>query len=75
MSYTKRQVSRRDFLKMTGVGGAAALATVSGFPGQSAFNRPSLQASDTQATLSIFDFGSDKQLKIYDDDIARFLAP
>src|SRR5260221_6527934 len=72
MSSQKRQITRRDFLKYAGAGSAAALVAASGLPGRTAFARQPMQGSDVKATLNIFDFGSDKQLKIYADDIARF---
>ena len=70
MSSPKNNLSRRDFLKIAGAGSAAA--TVYGLSGGRALASPARQVNDVTATLNVFDFGSDKQLKIYADDAARF---
>jgi multiple sugar transport system substrate-binding protein len=70
-NYSKR-ISRRDFMKAAGIGSAAALAAASGLPGRAAFAATPQQTSDVTATLTIFDFGADTQLKVYADAIARF---
>ena len=72
MTSKKLRISRREFIKAAGVGGAAAIAAASGLPTSAVFAKRPAQGSDIKATLSIFDFGSDKQLKIYADDAARF---
>jgi multiple sugar transport system substrate-binding protein len=72
MSSNTGRISRRNFIKTTGVGGAAALAAMSGLPNHVAFAKPPAQGSDVTATLTIFDFGSDVTIKIYAEAIARF---
>jgi oligogalacturonide transport system substrate-binding protein len=80
MDGTKRTPSRRDFLKLVGAGGAAALlaACGGGAPAGAPTAAPAAgsasgaPAGDTTATLTIFDFGGDADKKIYADAHARF---
>lgn len=83
MSSSRRLHSRRDFLKLTGIGSAAALLAACGAPapgpasgasGAAATGVPlgAAPAADTKATITIFDFGGDADKKIYADAHARF---
>src|SRR5258708_2262681 len=72
MSFKLGHISRRNFIKTAGGGGAAALAAMSGLSSRVAFAKPPAQGRDVTATLSIFDFGSVVTIKIYAEAIARF---
>ncbi|MBA3948298.1 MAG: sugar ABC transporter substrate-binding protein [Herpetosiphonaceae bacterium] len=80
MTKSERQPSRRDFLKLTGFGSAAALLAACGAaPATSSSGATSTAAAiggppaaDTTATLTIFDFGGDAEKKIYGEAEARF---
>lgn len=83
MTKARRQPSRRDFLKLTGMSSAAALLAACGAApaapsGSTAAGTGSAAAAagpppnDITATLTIFDFGGDAEVKIYADAHARF---
>lgn len=70
----KDEVSRRRFLKLLGVSGAAAAAYASGLPFGYALAQNAAPASDVSAKLTIFNFGGDTQQRMYSNAIARFNA-
>jgi len=83
MSSKRRTLSRREFLKVTSVSGAAALLAACGAPSTStgtgasttttaAAGPEAAPAADTSATITIFDFGGEADKKIYADAHARF---
>ncbi len=70
MSSNRRTFSRREFLKVTGIGGTAALLAACGAPSAgtgtgaaattTAGDGPAAApAADTTATITIFDFGGE----------------
>lgn len=84
MAKSRRQPSRRDFLKLTGIGSAAAFlaacgaapaapaASTAGGTGSAAAALGSAPPNDITATITIFDFGGDAEKKIYGDAETRF---
>ena len=64
-----RGLSRRQFLKYAGAGGAAAVAAAYGLPTLAQSSPP---AADTTANLTIYDFGGEAQGSVYKEAIARF---
>ena len=65
-----RQVSRRDFLKYTGMGSAAAFAAAYGMPlGTALAQAP---PGDTAGHLVIYNFGGAEQQRMFANAIARF---
>ncbi len=83
MTKSRRQPSRREFLRVTGMSSAAALLAACGAaPAAPAGSTTAATGSaaaaggpppnDITATLTIFDFGGDAEKKIYGDAQARF---
>ena len=66
----KKQVSRRDFLKYTGLGSAAALASAYGMPLSSVL----AQAPPTDITdhIVVYNFGGAQHQEVFANAIARF---
>ena len=65
-----KRISRRDFLKYTGMGGAAALAAAYGLPLGSVLAQA--PPNDTAGHLTIYNFGGEQQQGMYANAIARF---
>ena len=63
-------ITRRDFLKYTGMGGAAALAAAYGLPLGSVLAQA--PPSDATGHLVIYNFGGELQQQMYADAFARF---
>ncbi len=82
MTKSRRQPSRREFLRLTGMSSAAALlaacgATPAAPAGSTAATGSAAvtggpPANDIAATITIFNFGGDADKKIYADAHARF---
>lgn len=68
MSKLKKNLSRRQFLKYTGLGGAAALAASYGLPIAAQDAPP----NDISAQLTIYNFGGEQHQELYAGAIARF---
>ena len=64
------KITRRDFLKYTGMGGAAALAAAYGLPLSSVLAQA--PPSDTAGHLVIYNFGGEQQQGMYSNAIERF---
>ena len=65
-----RNLSRRDFLKYTGMGSAAAFAAAYGMPlGTALAQAP---PGDTAGHLVIYNFGGTEQQRMFGNAIARF---
>ena len=63
-------ITRRDFLKYTGMGGAAALAAAYGLPLGSVLAQA--PPSDTTGHLVIYNFGGEPQQEVYGAAFGRF---
>jgi multiple sugar transport system substrate-binding protein len=75
MDEERRRSSRRSFLKLAGLSGAALLAACGSAPatgGGTTSGASGPPAGDTTATLTIFDFGGDADKKIYAAAHERF---
>lgn len=66
---SERNLSRRDFLKMASVGGAAALVAANGLSALAQGNPP---PADASANLFIYDFGGQAQQGVNAEAIGRF---
>ena len=66
------KLSRRQFLKYTGAGSAAALAAAYGLPLSTALAQGNPPPADTAGQLTIFNFGGEQQQGMYANAIARF---
>lgn len=66
-----RGLSRRQFLKYVGAGGAAAVASAYGLPAAAQSSAP---PADTAGKLTIYNFGGEAQQGVYTEAIARFNA-
>ena len=67
-----KRVSRRDFLKYSGLGAASALASAYGLPLGAALAQGGAPPSDTAGRLTIFNFGGEQQQGMYANAIGRF---
>jgi len=65
-----KRITRRDFLKYTGMGGAAALAAAYGLPLGSVLAQA--PPNDTAGNLTIYNFGGEQQQGMYSNAIDRF---
>ena len=64
------KLSRRDFLKYTGMGSAAAFAAAYGMPLSTALAQA--PAGDTSGHLVIYNFGGTEQQRMFGNAISRF---
>lgn len=69
MAFQNKSLSRRQFLKYTGAGSAAAMAAAYGLPMRSTQAQP---PSDASGRLVIYNFGGEAQQGVYTEAIARF---
>jgi multiple sugar transport system substrate-binding protein len=68
----KHILSRRQFLKTTGAGSAAAIAAAYGLAGGSVLAQGNPPPSDASGNLVIYNFGGEAQQAVYTEAIARF---